>query len=265
MLKDFITEKEKHKFFSSLSDERKIEVLNEILTESEYVVFLGGAGVSTESGIPDFRSKNGLYHKKEQRFAGYKPEYLLSYYCLKNRPKMFFDYYKRNLDARTVMPNAAHTKLAQMEMAGRLRGIITQNIDGLHQKAGSINVQEIHGTTLLNHCVSCSKEYGPDYIFDSSEEIPLCTDCGKMVRPDVVLYGEFLPDIAYENSVRMIQQADCLIIGGTSLEVGSAAQLAHMYHGKYMVIINKGKTKLEGKSDLVFHDSIGKILSYIEL
>ena len=124
-------------------------------------------------------------------------------------------------------------------------------------------MQEIHGTIWRNHCVSCGKEYGPDYIFDSGVKVPHCRDCGKLVRPDVTLYGEFLPKEAYSNSVSMIQKADCLIIGGTSLEVGSAAQLAHMYHGKYLIIINKGKTKLEGRADLVFHDSIGKILQKV--
>ena len=148
--------------------------------------------------------------------------------------------------------------------AGRLKGIITQNIDGLHQKAGSVNVQEIHGTIWHNHCTSCGKEYDENYVFDCKDPVPMCKECGKTVRPDVTLYGEFLPEKAYQESISMIGKADCLIIGGTSLEVGSAAQLAHMYHGRYLVIINKSKTKLEGKADLVFHDSIGKILSSIE-
>ena len=246
------------------SEEQKIERFSEILSDSEYVVFLGGAGVSTESGIPDFRSKNGLYHKKEKRFSKYRPEYLLSYECLKCESEVFFDYYRKNLDARSIEPNAAHEVLARMEQAGRLKGIITQNIDGLHQKAGSINVQQIHGTIWKNHCISCGKEYGSDYIFESREAVPHCTECGKTVRPDVTLYGEFLPQEAYQESISMIGKADCLIIGGTSLEVGSAAQLAHMYHGRYLAIINKSKTKLEGKADLVFHDSIGKILSAVE-
>ena len=246
------------------SEAQKIERFNEILSDSEYIVFLGGAGVSTESGIPDFRSKNGLYHKTEKRFSKYKPEYLLSYDCLKHEPEVFFDYYRKNLDARAVEPNAAHYVLAKMEETGRLKGIITQNIDGLHQKAGSVKVQEIHGTIWTNHCVSCGKVYDENYIFDSKDPVPKCKECGKTVRPDVTLYGEFLPEKAYQESISMIGKADCLIIGGTSLEVGSAAQLAHMYHGKYLVIINKSKTKLEGKADLVFHDSIGKILSSIE-
>ncbi len=263
-IKEFISEKEKHRYFDNLTTGQKIEAFQDILRESLYIVFLGGAGVSTESGMQDFRSKDGLYHKTEKRFSRYKPEYLLSYECLRNEPQVFFDYYRRNLDARAVEPNTAHKILAKWEKEGRLKGVITQNIDGLHQKAGSVNVQEIHGTIWKNHCVSCRKTYDVDFIFDSKEIIPHCPECGKTVRPDVTLYGEFLPEEAHQNSVSMIQQADCLIIGGTSLEVGSAAGLAHMYHGKHMIIINKSKTKLEGKAELVFHESIGKLLEQVD-
>lgn len=265
MIKEFLSQKQKDLYKRSLSEAQKIELLNEIIRASEHIVFLGGAGVSTESGIPDFRSKDGLYRKTEKRFARYRPEYLLSDQCLNLEPKVFFDYFRRNLDARKVEPNAAHRKLAEMERLGRLDGVITQNIDGLHQKAGSVNVQEIHGSALRSYCVSCRKEYGPDFIFESSDPIPRCPCCGKMVRPDVTLYGEMLPEPAFENAERLLQNADCLIIGGTSLEVGSAAGLAHSYHGKYLVIINKGKTRMEGKADVVFHDSIGKVLNTIEI
>ena len=259
----FHSEKEKHNYYNRMSEAQKIEAFHEILADSKSVVFLGGAGVSTESGIPDFRSKNGLYHKRESRFKKYKPEYLLSYDCLKKEPEVFFSYYRRNLDARSVKPNAAHLKLAEMEASGRLQGVITQNIDGLHQKAGSINVQEIHGTIMRNYCITCKREYPADYIFENKDPVPKCPHCGKTVRPDVTLYGELLPEDAYQNSISLIDHADCLIIGGTSLEVGSAAQLAHMYHGEHLIIINKGKTRMEGKADLVFHDSIGKILGII--
>ena len=246
---------------SQITDNQKRNRFADILDSSKYVVFLGGAGVSTESGIPDFRSKNGLYHRKNKKFSEYKPEYLLSYDCLKHKPEIFFDYYRSNLDARTVEPNPAHYKLAEMEERGQLVGIVTQNIDGLHQKAGSKNVQEIHGTIWRNYCVSCGAEYDENYIFDSKDKIPVCEKCGKMVRPDVTLYGEFLPEEAYQNAISMMNHADCLIIGGTSLEVGSASQLAHLFHGEHLIIINKGKTKLEGRAELVFHDSIGKVLS----
>ena len=265
MMKEFISQKQKDLFKKSLSEEEKIILLNEIVDISSCIVFLGGAGVSTESGIPDFRSKNGLYRKTDKRFSRYRPEYLLSDVCLNTEPEVFFSYFRKNLDAREVIPNAAHIKLAEMEKCGKLEGVITQNIDGLHQKAGSVNVQEIHGSALRSYCVSCKKEYGPDFIFESSDDIPRCPVCGKMVRPDVTLYGEMLPEPAYENAVRMIRNADCLIIGGTSLEVGSASSLAHSYHGKHLVIINKGKTKMEGKADLVFHDSIGKIMGKIKI
>ena len=265
MIPEFSSLKEKQKFFNALTESQKIEALNEIIRLSEHIVFLGGAGVSTESGIPDFRSQNGLYHKRDKRFSMYKPEYLLSYDCLHKKPAVFFDYFRKNLDCRTVQPNDAHYKLAEMENAGKLDGVITQNIDGLHQKAGSKNVSEIHGSALRSYCVSCRTEYSPDYIFESSEEIPHCPKCGKMIRPDVTLYGELLPQNDYEQAVAWIRYADLFIIGGTSLKVGSAAQLAHIYHGKYLVIINKGKTKMEGKADLVFHDSIGKIMNQISL
>ena len=265
MIPAFISQKDKERYFKNLSENQKIDVLNEMILSSEHIVFLGGAGVSTESGIPDFRSKDGLYHRKDGRFRSYRPEYLLSYDCLNHKPQVFFDYFRKNLDCRNIMPNDAHRKLAEMEKAGKLDGVITQNIDGLHQKAGSRKVKEIHGSALRSYCVSCRKEYGRDYIFENEEEIPHCPKCGKMVRPDVTLYGELLPEPAYEEAIALIRYADLLIIGGTSLEVGSAAQLAHMYHGKYLVIINKGKTKLEGKADMVFHDSIGKVMDRIDI
>ena len=260
MRTEFSSEKEKHNYFNRMTHEQKLDAFGEILASCRHVAFLGGAGVSTESGIPDFRSKNGLYRKKEKSFAKYKPEYLLSYDCLHKKPEVFFSYYRKNLDARRAEPNAAHYKLAELERAGMLEGVITQNIDGLHQKAGSKNVYEIHGTIRTNHCVSCGREYDQDFIFDSPEKIPTCPACGKLVRPDVTLYGEFLPEKAYQGAIDLISRADCLIIGGTSLEVGSAAQLAHMYHGQYLIIINKGKTRMEGKADLVFHDRISRIL-----
>ena len=262
-MKNFASDREKHKYYNSLGEEQKYDAFCDILFDSAHVVFLGGAGVSTESGIPDFRSKNGLYRRRIKSLGRYKPEYLLSSECLRARPEVFFDYYRKNMDARAAQPNPAHLKLAEMEASGRLEGVITQNIDGLHQKAGSKNVQEIHGTIWKNHCVSCREEYDVNFVFDSTEVVPHCPKCGRIVRPDVTLYGEYLPQPAYSNAIDMIGRADCLIIGGTSLEVGSAAQLAHMYHGKHLVIINKGKTKMEGAAELVFHDSIGKVLGRI--
>jgi NAD-dependent deacetylase len=265
MIPDFSSLKEKERFFYSLTDDQKIVALNDMISTSEHIVFLGGAGVSTESGIPDFRSKDGLYHRKDKKFSAYRPEYLLSYDCLHKKPTVFFDYFRKNLDRRAIEPNDAHYKLAEMEPKGKLDGVITQNIDGLHQKAGSKKVSEIHGSALRSYCVSCRTDFGQDFIFENAEEIPHCPNCGKTVRPDVTLYGELLPQNDYEQAVAWIRYADLLIIGGTSLEVGSAAQLAHIYHGKYLVIINKGKTKMEGKADLVFHDSIGRIMNQIRV
>ncbi|MBR2527980.1 MAG: NAD-dependent protein deacylase [Blautia sp.] len=259
-IRDFLSEREKIKYLRSLDEEEKFAACRELLEKAEGAVFLGGAGVSTESGIPDFRSKDGLYRKKDKRFGKYRPEYLLSSECLHKKPEVFFAYFRANLDCRHFQPNEAHKALAELEAKGRLSGIITQNIDGLHQKAGSRNVQEIHGSALRCYCSYCRKEYGPDFIFESQDPVPKCPECGHMVRPDVTLYGEFLPDPAYDNAIQLLRQADLLIIGGTSLAVGSAAQLAHIYHGKHLIIVNKGKTKLEGKADLIFHDSIGKIL-----
>ena len=175
---------------------------------------------------------------------------------------MFFDYYRSHLDARSVEPNAAHRLLAQWEKDGKLAGVITQNIDGLHQKAGSVNVQEIHGTTWRNHCVQCNTAYGVDFIFESTGK-PRCPKCGGMVRLDVTLYGEFLPKEAHDNARRMIRDADLLIIGGTSLQVGSAAGLARQFTSGHLVIINKSRTLMDGDADLVFHDSIGKVLTAV--
>ena len=233
--------------------------LQELINQSRRIVFFGGAGVSTESGIPDFRSQDGLYH---QHYA-YPPEQILSHSFFMQRPEEFYRFYRDKMLPLEAQPNRAHLKLAEMEEKGRLKAIVTQNIDGLHQKAGSRNVQEIHGTIWTNHCVSCHEQYDVNFVFDSKDTVPRCPKCGKVVRPDVTLYGEYLPQPAYSNAIGLINSADCLIIGGTSLEVGSAAQLAHMFHGRHLVIINKGKTKMEGAADLVFHDSIGKVLGKI--
>ena len=257
--------REKRNHRNSCMDEDKIRQLNQILQESSHIVFLGGAGVSTESGIPDFRSKGGLYRRKDHTFSKYRPEYLLSSECLHRKPELFFSYFRDHLDVRDALPNETHKKLAEMECLGKLDGIITQNLAGLHQKAGSRNVQEIHGSALRSYCVSCKKEYGADYIFENRESVPMCLSCRRMIRPDVTLYGELLPDEAYDQAIRLMQAADCLIIGGTSLEVGSAAGLAHSYHGKSLIIINKGKTKMEGKADLVFHDRIGEVMKQIDI
>ncbi len=241
------------------------EELNQIIKESEHIVFFGGAGVSTESGIPDFRSKDGLYNQHDVRFDAYTPEYLLSIICLMDEPKVFYEFYRQKLNGEGIEPNAAHIKLAEMEKKGKLDGIITQNIDGLHQKAGSVNGQEVHGSALRNYCARCHKKYPSDYIFKCEEDIPKCKICGGLIRPEVTLYGEGLPSDAWENSVRLVSNADCLIIGGTSLVVNPAASLAYLFRGKNLIIINRDVTAADRMAKLVFHESISKVLGMIEL
>lgn len=243
----------------------KYEELNRIIKESKHIVFFGGAGVSTESGIPDFRSTDGLYNQHDVQFDGYTPEYLLSIDCLEDEPKVFYEFYRQKLNVDGIEPNKAHVKLAQMEAAGKLDGIITQNIDGLHQKAGSKNVQEVHGSTLRNYCKRCHKKYPADYIFSCGEQVPKCKICGGMVRPEVTLYGESLPGDAWDNSVRLVDNADCLIIGGTSLVVNPAASLAFAFRGKHLIVINKQVTAADNRASLCFHESISQVLDKIQL
>ena len=240
-----------------------ILALQKIIDESRAVVFFGGAGVSTESGIPDFRSKDGLYNQRDIRFEQYEPEYLLSRSCLLNDTAVFFEFYRQKLDVSGIEPNAAHRALAELEKRGKLLGVITQNIDGLHQRAGSKNVQEIHGTTFRNYCMDCRKTYPADFIFQSGEEIPHCPACGGIVRPDVTLYGEGLPEDAWRNAEDMIRRADCLIVGGTSLSVAPASYLVHGFMGKHLVIINRDATPQDRYAELVIRDSIGEVLGAI--
>ena len=212
--------------------------LKEMIDAAKSVVFFGGAGVSTESGVPDFRSADGLYNTRDVRFDGYSPEYLLSRDCIEDEPEVFFEYYRQKLDARRAEPNPAHLALARLEQAGELTAVVTQNIDGLHTKAGSRNVYEIHGTTARNYCAKCGRKYPADYIFDSKEAVPHCS-CGGVVRCDVTLYGEQLPEDAVEGAVRAIASADMLIIGGTSLRVYPAASFIRYFRGRYLAVINK--------------------------
>ena len=243
----------------------KIDKLIQYINESNNIVFFGGAGVSTESGIPDFRSKDGLYNQHDVQFDMYDPEYLLSRDCLYNNPKVFYEFYRQKMDTRNIEPNITHKVFAKLENMGKLKAIITQNIDGLHQKAGSKNVYEIHGTTLKNHC-DC-REYDENYIFDSDEDIPKCPHCRKLIRPDVVLYGETLPDEAVKISLNALHEADMLIIGGTSLQVYPAASFIYEFYGEHLVVINKEKlnnVKLNPESDLVFTNSLGNVFRKIE-
>lgn len=236
--------------------------LNQIINESRHIVFFGGAGVSTESGIPDFRSKEGLYNNLGIEFEQYSPEYLLSHECLYYNSKVFYEFYRQKMNVLDIMPNDTHYKLALMEEKEKLDCIITQNIDGLHQKAGSKKVYEIHGTVLHNYCDRCLKRYPSDYLFKNNVNIPLC-NCGGMIRPDVVLYGETLPAEAYRQAINVIEQADCLIIGGTSLNVYPAAGMIDYFKGKYLILINKDRTARDTDASLVFHESIGYVMNQI--
>lgn len=242
----------------------KIEKLKEFIHESESIVFFGGAGVSTESGVPDFRSKDGLYNQHDVRFEKYEPEYLLSHSCLVNEPEVFFEFYRQKMDARAVSPNPAHYALAELERRGKLSAVVTQNIDGLHQRAGSRRVYEIHGTTERNYCMRCGKKYPGDYIFRSKERVPRC-DCGGMIRCDVTLYEESLPEEAVSGALRAISRADMLIIGGTSLRVYPAAGYIGYFSGRHTVVINKEHLpcRLDPENDLEINEPIGKVLSKI--
>ena len=237
-----------------------INKLQELINESNYIVFFGGAGVSTESGIKDFRGKNGLY-KEKNNYSIYPPEYLLSNDCLINEPDLFFKYYKDKMDARNIKPNITHNYLKKLEDTGKLKAIITQNIDGLHQKAGSKKVLEVHGTTYKCHCMKCNKEYSGDKIFNSSG-IPHCS-CGGIIRPNVTLYGEMLPK-AFSIAQDYIYKADLLIVAGTSLNVYPASGLVSNFRGKYLVIINKSITSYDKMADLVIHDKLGDIFSKLK-
>ncbi len=242
----------------------KTERLARMIGESGNIVFFGGAGVSTESGVPDFRSKDGLYNQHDVRFDEYEPEYLLSRECLLYDPKVFFEFYRQKLDTRNVKPNAAHKALAELERRGKLRAVVTQNIDGLHQKAGSKNVFEIHGSTERNYCMRCGKKYPPDFIYDSPDPVPRCA-CGGVVRCDVTLYGESLPEDAVDHAIDAISRADMLIIGGTSLRVYPAASFISYFRGKYTAVINREPLDLglEGDGYVQINAPIGEVLSRI--
>lgn len=247
-----------------MEESEKIKRLAELIKSSRSTVFFGGAGVSTESGVPDFRSKDGLYNQHDVRFDKYSPEYLLSHTCLVREPEVFYEFYRQKLDARSVKPNSAHFALAELEKRGLLRAVVTQNIDGLHQKAGSREVYEIHGTTENNYCQKCGRNYPSDYIFNSKERVPHCS-CGGIVRCDVTLYEEALPDEAVKKAVRAISQADLLIIGGTSLRVYPAASYIEYFKGDHLVIINKEQLpcRLDPENDIEINKPIGEVLASV--
>ena len=240
--------------------EVKVKKLQEIIDESQRIVFFGGAGVSTESGIPDFRSVDGLYHQKFK----YPPETMLSHTFFKQNTWDFFDFYKNRVIPADPKPNAAHLKLAELEKAGKLIGVVTQNIDGLHQAAGSEKVYELHGSVLRNYCTNCGKFFDYKYILEASG-IPECYVCGSVVKPDVVLYEEGLDNDTLVGAVNAISSADTMIVAGTSLVVYPAAGLLQYFRGKWLVLINRDPTPADKSANLVIHDKVGEVLSCIKV
>ncbi len=240
--------------------------LKKLVDDSNNIVFFGGAGVSTESGIPDFRSENGVFQAIKK--YGNSPEYLLSYSYLFSHPEKFFEYYKENLVNTSVSPNDAHRAIAYLEKIGKLKACITQNVDGLHQLAGSKTVYELHGSLNKNYCVDCKKSYDLDYILDPKNcegVVPKCESCNGIVRPDVTLYGEALDQYSWQSSVDAVKDCDMLIIGGTSLVVYPAASLLNYFKGRNLVLINKDSTKYDNYVDLHIMDSIGKVMKIEEV
>ena len=232
----------------------EIETLKTWIEASDNIVFFGGAGVSTESGIPDFRSTDGLYHQKFE----YPPETILSHTFFYQHTEYFYRFYREKMLPLEAEPNAAHRALAALERAGKLRAIVTQNIDGLHQKAGSKNVYELHGSIWRNYCTKCGKSYSAEFIRDSGG-VPHCA-CGGLIKPDVVLYEEGLDEKTIKGAVRAIAEADVLIVGGTSLTVYPAAGLIRYYGGNRLVLINRDETPYDGYANLSFREPIGQVL-----
>lgn len=236
----------------------KVQELQKIIDESESIVFFGGAGVSTESGIKDFRSVDGLYNEKYD----YPPEVMLSHTFFMEHTKEFYDFYRDKLNAMEIEPNVTHKYLKKLEDEGKLKAVITQNIDGLHEKAGSKNVLLLHGTTYENHCMKCGKSYSAEYVF-GSKGIPTC-ECGGIIKPDVVLYEEPLNEDTVSKAIKAISTCDTLIIGGTSLVVYPAASYINYFRGKNLVIINNSLTSYDSNCTLVIHDKLGNVFSKLK-
>lgn len=238
---------------------KEIETLQEIIDTHDNIVFFGGAGVSTESGIPDFRSQDGLYNQKYD----FPPETILSHTFFMRKPEEFYRFYQDKMLCDTAKPNAAHLKLAELEQAGKLKAVVTQNIDNLHQMAGSKKVLELHGSVYRNYCMRCGKSFGFAHMKQASG-VPKCT-CGGTIKPDVVLYEEGLDNATIRESVRVISEAQVLIIGGTSLAVYPAASLIDYFQGEHLVVINKAPTPRDRYADLLIQDPIGEVFSQIQV
>ncbi len=241
----------------------QIEQLQKMIDESSKIVFFGGAGVSTESGIPDFRSQDGLYRQQWK----YPPETIISRSFFDANPKEFYRFYREKLIIKDAKPNITHLKLAELEANGKLTAVVTQNIDGLHQKAGSKKVFELHGSTLRNYCTKCGKFYDENFILESknsSDGLPHCNECSGLVKPDVVLYEEGLDDNIVNGAIKAISEADMLIIGGTSLVVYPAAGFIRYFKGRHLVMINKSETQADSMADLVLHKSLGSVFEQLK-
>jgi len=236
----------------------KLEAFIEAVQNARRMVFFGGAGVSTESGIPDFRSVDGLYHQRYDE----PPETILSATYFARKPEKFYDFYRDKMLPLEAEPNVTHRVLAKLEAQGKLSAVVTQNIDGLHQKAGSKRVYELHGSVLRNHCTRCGRFYPAEFIRDS-QGVPLC-DCGGVIKPDVVLYEEALDDAVVTGAVKAIREADLLVVGGTSLVVYPAAGLLRYFRGDKLVLVNRDETPYDSQADLVIHDSLGKVFSALD-
>lgn len=236
-----------------------VERFLQMVKESDNIVFFGGAGVSTESGIPDFRSVDGLYNQKYD----YPPETILSHSFYMAKPEEFYRFYRDKMLCLDVKPNVTHEKLAQLEAAGKLKAVVTQNIDGLHQAAGSKRVLELHGSVHRNYCQRCGKLFDARYILESPDPVPVCDACGGKIKPDVVLYEEGLDQKTVEGSIRAIRQADMLIVAGTSLTVYPAAGLINDYRGSRLVLINRDETSYDNYADLVLHCKLGEVFSQL--
>lgn len=234
--------------------------LKKLVSESSNIVFFGGAGVSTESGIPDFRSEQGIYNTVKN--FGYPPEQILSHSFFMKNPEKFYDFYRSTMIYENAKPNLAHLGLAKLEKQGKLKAIVTQNIDGLHQLAGSKTVYELHGSIHRNYCMKCGKFY-PLSTITESKGVPQCKECGGTIKPDVVLYEEGLDEEIINNSIKAMKKADMLIVGGTSLNVYPAASFVNYYDGNKLILINKSKTPYDRYADLLIHDSIGKVFDEI--
>ncbi|MFT3984457.1 MAG: NAD-dependent protein deacylase [Lachnospiraceae bacterium] len=239
---------------------KELETLRQWITDSDEIVFFGGAGVSTESGIPDFRSVDGLYHQNYD----YPPETILSHTFYRQKPEEFYRFYRNKMLCVEAKPNSAHLKLAQLERTGKLKAVVTQNIDGLHQAAGSREVLELHGSVLRNYCEKCGKFFAISKILESSG-VPECDACGGKIKPDVVLYEEGLDQETLQGAVDYITHAEVLIVGGTSLAVYPAAGLVDYYRGNKLVLINKSPTPMDRRADLLIQGSIGELLGQIEI